>query len=149
MLHGVMRQGGQDGSSRSMLTGGRTQGEGADEALPPWPAAVNGIRFVALERRRRLLIVRVGFADQEVTLQQPVVLDPVRHLNGGQRPGEPVALLTDDLAERVLDDVLAANPAQTNAIALVVNRVNQVRRASREAAARDVPAAGAKGTTRR
>jgi hypothetical protein len=96
---------------------------------------VNGLRFGALERRGRWLITRVEFAEHDVILHHPVPADTMRHLGGRLRPGASLALLTDDLAERILDDVLEANRAQTNAIALVVNRVNQVRRAAREAAA--------------
>lgn len=135
MLHGVMRQGTFEANARVLQPGGTTYVvDGAVRELPAWPASVDGIRFGALERRRRMLIVRVAFGDQDVILHQPVVLDPVRHLDG-RRPEAAVVVVGDDLAERILDDVLAANPAQTNAIALVVNRVNQVRRASREAAA--------------
>lgn len=137
MLHGVMYQGSYDANMRGLVPGRHTLvEEGVERELPPWPAAVDGIRFGALERRRRLLILRLAYADLDVILHQPVVLDVVRHLGGGRPPGRDVALLSDELAETVLDDVLAANPAQTNAIALVVNRVNQVRRASREAAVR-------------
>jgi hypothetical protein len=146
MLHGVMRQGSYDANVRTMVAGGRTYVvNGKETEVPEWPAAVDGIRFVALERRRRLLVVRLGFADQDIVLHHPVVLDPVRHLAGGGHPADPVAMLSDDLAERVLDDILAANPSQTNAIALVVNRVNQVRRAAREAAARGARPGGAPG----
>lgn len=137
MLHGVMRQGGYEDNVRSLVPGGTTYLEGgATLPLPPWPGEVDGIRFGVLERRRRLLVCRVAFADLDVVLHQPLVLDPIRHLGGASRPGTLVALLDDEHAEMLLDDVLAANPGQTNAVALVVNRVNQVRRTSREALAR-------------
>lgn len=141
MLHGLMRQGGYDANVRSLAPGATTYVEGsAIVALPAWPPEVDGIRFGALERRRRLLVCRLGFADLDLILHQPLVLDPIRHLAGASRPGEPVALLDDEHAERLLDDVLAANPGQTNAVALVVNRVNQVRRALRESLARSAGA---------
>ena len=137
MLHGVMRQGGYEANIRSLAAGDATYSDGtAIVPLPAWPPEVDGIRFGALERRRRLLVCRVGFADLDVILHHPLILDPIRHLGGASRHGTPVALLDDQHAELLLDDILAANPAQTNAIALVVNRVNQVRRTSREALAR-------------
>lgn len=137
MLHGVMCQGTYDANVRTLVPGRHSSVDGGVErSLPPWPQAVDGIRFGALERRNRLLVVRLAFDDLDVVLHSPIVLDTVRHLGGGHRPGREVALIGDELAERLLDDVLAANAGQTNAIALVVNRVNQVRRASREAAAR-------------
>ncbi len=137
MLHGVMWQGGYDANIRGLASGGATYLDGEDtRPLPAWPPEVDGIMFGVLERRRRLLVCRVAFADLDVVLHQPLVLDAIRHLGGASRPGPLVALLDDDHAEALLDDVLAANPGQTNAVALVVNRVNQVRRASREALAR-------------
>lgn len=141
MLHGVMRQGGYEANVRSLGTAAATYIEGgATVALPAWPPEVDGIRFGALERRRRLLVCRLGYADLDVILHTPVVLDPMRHQGGASRPGPVVALLDDEHAERLLDDVLAANPGQTNAVALVVNRVNQVRRSLREALARTAAA---------
>lgn len=137
MLHGVMRQGSYDANIGSLATGATTFLDGgATLPLPEWPAEVDGIRFGALERRRRLVVCRLGFADLDVILRQPLVLDPIRHLGGTSRRGTAVALLDDEHAERLLDDILAANPGQTNAVALVVNRVNQVRRTLREALAR-------------
>lgn len=137
MLHGLMVQGSFDANARRLIAGQRTYADGGVEReLPPWPGAVDGIRFGLLERRARLLVVRACFDDIDVILHHPVVLDAVRHLGGGRRPGPEVSCIGDELAERLLDDILAANDDQTNAIALLVNRVNQVRRASREAAAR-------------
>lgn len=136
MHHGVMVQGGFEANIRLLAPGRRTYVDGGVERpLPAWPADVDGIRFGALERRGRWLITRIQFAEHDVILHHPVPADTLRHLGGRVRPGASLAVLTDDLAERILDDLLEANRAQTNAIALVVNRVNQVRRAAREAAA--------------
>ncbi|HEU5175769.1 MAG TPA: hypothetical protein VFT96_13520 [Gemmatimonadaceae bacterium] len=140
MRHGVMNQGGFEANIRLLAPGRQTVVvDGAERPLPQWPADVNGIRFGALERRGRWLITRLEFADQDVILHHPVLLDAIRHLGGPRRPGANVVLLTDDLAERLLDDILEANGAQTRAVALVVNRVNQVRRAAREQAERATP----------
>ena len=145
MHHGVMTQGSFEANIRLLAPGRQTYVEGGEERpLLPWPPEVDGIRFGALERRGRWLITRVEFADQDVILHHPVPVDTLRHLGGRRRPGATCVLLTDDLAERVLDDVLAVNVGQSHAIALVVNRVNQVRRAAREqAAARAAEAASA------
>jgi hypothetical protein len=135
-----MNQGGFEANIRLLAPGRQTAVvDGAERPVPPWPSDVNGIRFGALERRGRWLITRVEFADQDVILHHPVLLDTIRHLGGRRRPGATVVLLTDDLAERLLDDILEANVAQTRAVALVVNRVNQVRRAAREQAERAAP----------
>lgn len=151
MLHGVMRQGGYDANIRALAPGATTYSEGGTSvSLPEWPLEIDGIRFGALERRGRLLVCRVAYADLDVILHQPLVLDALRHLGGASRPGALVAVLDDEHAEVLLDDVLAANPAQTNAVALVVNRVNQVRRTLREALARSSGAGDAvRGTADR
>lgn len=136
MRHGVMMQGGFEANIRLLTPGRRTYVEaGAERPLPDWPADVDGIRFGALERRGRWLVTRVEFADHDVILHHPVAADSVRHFGGRRRPGATLVVLPDELAEQLLDDILATNRAQTNAIALVVNRVNQVRRAAREEAA--------------
>lgn len=135
-----MNQGGFEANIRLLAPGRQTVVvDGAERPLPQWPADVNGIRFGALERRGRWLITRLEFADQDVILHHPVLLDAIRHLGGPRRPGANAVLLTDDLAERLLDDILEANGAQARAVALVVNRVNQVRRAAREQAERAAP----------
>ena len=146
MHHGVMCQGAFEANIGHLAPGRRTFLEGGvEQPLPDWPADVDGIRFGALERRGRWLVARVEFDDQDVILHTPVPLDPLQHLGGRRRGSTPLVLLTDDLAERVLDDVLEINPTQTTAIALVVNRVNQVRRAAREAARRAMPDPGPQG----
>ena len=138
-----MVQGTFEANARRLTAGQRTYLEaGVERALPQWPEVVDGIRFGLLERRSRLLVVRACFDDLDVILHHPVVLDTLRHLGGGRRPGPEVSCIGDELAERLLDDVLAANGEQTHAIALLVNRVNQVRRASREAAARSTTPRG-------
>ena len=141
MYHGVMHQGGYDANVAALVPGRRTWHDGtAERPLPPWSDRVDGIRFGVLQRGRRLLIARLEFGDQDVILHHVVPLDTMRHLGGGRRPvagaGGEVVTIGDEQAERMLDDILAANPAQTNVVALLVNRVNQVRRAAREAAAR-------------
>lgn len=134
MYHGVMHQGAFDANIRALAPGKRTYVDGGVvRDLPRWPELVDGIRFGVLERARRLLLVRLEFAEHDVILEKVVPLEITRHLGGGHRPGEDVVVLSDQLAERILDDVLAANPEQRTEIALLVNRVNQVRRASREA----------------
>lgn len=142
MRHGVMMQGGFEANIRLLAPGRRTYLDaGGERPLPEWPPDVDGIRFCALERRGRWLIARVEFADHDVILHHPVPVDAVRHLGGRRRRGDDLVVLPDELAEQLLDDILASNRAQTNAIALVVNRVNQVRRAAREEAAARAAAA--------
>ena len=129
MWHGLMYQGGFE-RNYAALTPGRNEFLGSDgepRELPGFPANVDGVRFGYMERRaKRFVLVRVQFEEHDIILQSPVILDALRHL-GGQRLS-PLLGIGDDLASQLLDDALAQNPDQMTELALLINRVNQVRR---------------------
>jgi hypothetical protein len=101
--------------------------DGQAHELPDWPPDVDGVRFGYLERRaKKFVVVRVQFEEHDVILGSPVVIDPLRH-RGGQRLS-PLVTLADDSASQLLDDALEQNPTQHTELALLINRVNQVRR---------------------
>lgn len=133
MRHGLMYQGGFERNYPS-LEPGTTSFVGTDgrtHQFPEWPSEVDGVRFGYLERRaKRFVVARVQFEEHDVILGAAVVLDPLRHL-GGKRL-TPVCVLADDLASHLLDDALAQNPDQLTELALLINRVNQVRRGTTE-----------------
>jgi len=58
------------------------------------------------------------------------VLDPMRHLGNKRFAPEPTTI-TDKMAETLLDDMIERNPEQQEELALLINRVNQVRRTAR------------------
>lgn len=102
--------------------------------LVAWPDTVDGVCFSYMERRgRKFVVVRVQFEEHDVVLPVPVPLDPERHL-GYRRLGPEPTPLSDPLASTLLDDVIEANPDRTTEIALLLNRVNQVRRSRRDGA---------------
>ncbi|HEY0994576.1 MAG TPA: hypothetical protein VGD77_01170 [Gemmatimonadaceae bacterium] len=121
--------------------------EGGDRVpLVPWPGAMDGVGFSYMERRgRKFVVVRVQFEEHDVVLPVPVPLDPERHL-GYRRLGPEPTPLSDPLASTLLDDVIELNPDRTSEIALLLNRVNQVRRSRRDGGATGAgagtPAAG-------
>jgi len=93
---------------------------------------VDGLVIGYMERAgKRFVAVRVRFEDRDVILENPVVLERVRHL-GGRRFSPRPTVVTDDLVSVIMDDVLAANPGREPELALLLNRVNQVRRGDRE-----------------
>jgi hypothetical protein len=101
--------------------------DGSVHPFPEWPAEIDGVRFGYLERRaKRFVVVRVQFDGHDVILRSPVVLDALRHL-GGQRLSAMLGI-ADEVASQLLDDVLTQNAAQSAELALLINRVNQVRR---------------------
>ena len=130
MLHGLMYQGGFEENFATLTPGARTfrTSEGAELALQPWPEKVDGVRFGYMERRgRKFLVVRLQFDERDIVLQTPVMLDRLRHM-GNQRFSARPTLISDANASALLDDVIECNPEQSTEIALLINRVNQVRR---------------------
>ncbi len=125
-----MYQGGFERNYSSLAPGARSfiTSEGGEQALPDWPDAVKGVRFGYMERRgRKFVVVRLQFDEHDIVLRTPVVLDRLRHM-GNQRFAARPILLTDANASALLDDVIECNPEQSIEIALLINRVNQVRR---------------------
>jgi hypothetical protein len=131
MRHGLMYQGGFERNYAALAPGARTfvSSQGAPQPLPDWPSSVDGVRFGYMERRgRKFVVVRVQFDEHDVVLRTPVALDRMRHMGNQRFTGRPI-LLTDANASSLLDDVIECNGDQTTEIALLINRVNQVRRA--------------------
>ena len=130
MKHGLMYQGSFEANYATLERGARCfrTSAGTEQPLPEWPHTVDGVRFGYMERRgRKFALVRVQFDEHDIVLRTPVTLDPMRHM-GNQRFSPAPLLLTDDLASLLLDDVIDCNPEQNTEIALLINRVNQVRR---------------------
>jgi hypothetical protein len=130
MRHGLMYQGGFEQNFASLVPGARTfrSSTGVEQQLPQWPDTVDGVRFGYMERRgRKFCVVRLQFDEHDVVLRTPVTLDRMRHM-GNQRFAPRPILLTDANASALLDDVIECNPDQSTEIALLINRVNQIRR---------------------
>ena len=130
MRHGLMYQGGFEENFPTLVPGASSfrSSSGAEQPLPRWPETVDGVRFGYMERRgRKFCVVRVQFDEHDVVLRTPVTLDRMRHM-GNQRFAARPILLTDANASALLDDVIDCNPDQSTEIALLINRVNQVRR---------------------
>jgi hypothetical protein len=125
-----MYQGGFERTYASLAPGAHSfvTSAGSQQALPEWPDSVDGVRFGYMERRgRKFVVVRLQFDEHDIVLRTPVVLDRMRHM-GNQRFSARPILLSDVNASALLDDVIDCNPEQSTEIALLINRVNQVRR---------------------
>jgi hypothetical protein len=137
MLHGLMYQGGFELNFASLEPGARRfrTSDGAELEIPAWPDSVDGVRFGYMERRgRKFVVVRLQFDEHDIVLRTPVALDRLRHMSNQRFSARPT-LLSDANAEALLDDVIESNPEQDTAIALLINRVNQVRRRNPSASA--------------
>src|SRR5438105_2890925 len=105
--------------------------EDSEHQIPEWPDDVNGVKIGYMEKSgKKFYAVRVQFEGHDIILKDPVLLDPMRHLGNKRFAPEPT-MITDTMAETLLDDMIERNPEQQEELALLINRVNQVRRATR------------------
>ena len=133
MQHALMYQGSFEQNYGNLKPGATsfTATDGSTRALPEWPSEVDGLRVGYMEKAgKRFLAVRVQFEDRDIVLGEPVVLDSMRHMGSRRFSPEPT-IIDDDLASTLLDDMIKENPAQADELALLINRINQVRRTGR------------------
>jgi hypothetical protein len=133
MQHAYMYNGGFERNFPALTPGATAfqTGTGTEVPIPPWPPEANGVHVAYMEKQgKKFFAVRLQFEEQDVVLGNPVAIDLERHL-GNRRLSPRPTLVPDDLASALLDDAIARNPDQATELALLINRVNQVRRASR------------------
>jgi hypothetical protein len=83
--------------------------DGTRQSALEWPAEADGLRFGFMEKNgKRFVAVRVGNSEQEVILQNPVRLDPARHLGGRRFSATPIPI-GNEPAGALLGDILDAN----------------------------------------
>lgn len=133
MRHAYMYQGAFE-LNYSGLRPGRTtykSTEGDERPLPAWPEKVDGLRVGYMEKSgKKFFAVRVQYDTDDVVLENPVIIDPLRHMNNQRFSAEPT-VVSDDEASALLDDVIRDNPEKQPELAMMINRINQIRRASR------------------
>jgi hypothetical protein len=130
MYHAYMYQGAFERNYPLLRPGATTYQTrtGVQVPIPAWPAEVNGLRVGYMERRgKKFYAVRLQFEDRDIVLGIPIVIDPLRHMGNRRFSAEPT-IVDDDCASALLDDVIEQNPEQSVELALLINRVNQVRR---------------------
>jgi hypothetical protein len=134
MLHALIYHGSLE-LNRPKLAPGTTayaSTDGKSHAIAARPAAVDGIVVGYMERAgKRFSAVRMQFEKLDIVLANPVALDPMRHMGNKRFSAEPVTI-DDEHVGFLIDDALARNPKQQPELALLVNRVNHVRRGDRE-----------------
>lgn len=105
--------------------------EGEERPLPPWPDKVDGVRVGYMEKTgKKFYAVRIQYGADDIVLENPVALDPLRHMNNRRFSPQPIQV-TDDEASALIDDIIRDNPEKQPELALLINRINQTRRASR------------------
>lgn len=133
MQHALMYQGSYEQNYGGLRAGTSTftATDGTTRPLPEWPGDVDGLRVGYMEKTgKRFLAVRLQFEDRDIVLKEPVVLEQMRHLGSRRFSPEPT-VIDDELASTLLDDIIRQNPDQKDELALLINRMNQVRRSGR------------------
>jgi len=133
MRHAYMYQGAFELNYTGLKAGRTTykSTEGDERPLPEWPKKADGIRVGYMEKAgKKFFAVRVQYDGQDVVLENPVVIDPLRHMNNQRFSAEPT-VVTDDGASALLDDIIRDNPDKQAELAGMINRINQIRRAGR------------------
>jgi len=133
MQHGLMYQGSFENNQSGLQPGTSAfRGtDGTEHRIPEWPKDVDGVKVGYMEKSgKKFYAVRVQFEKYDIILQNPVLLDQMRHLGSKRFAPEPT-VVNDTIAEALLDDMIERNPEQKDELALLINRINQVRRAKR------------------
>jgi len=133
MRHAFMYQGAFELNYNELKPGKTTyrSTEGDERPLPAWPKKADGIRVGYMEKAgKKFYAVRVQFQDHDVVLENPVFIDPLRHMNNQRFSAEPT-VVADDEASALLDDVIRDNPDKQPELAMMINRINQIRRSAR------------------
>jgi hypothetical protein len=134
MLHALIYQGSFELNFAKLVPGATeyVATDGTPRTLAPRPASVDGLVIGYMERAgKKFSAVRLQFEDRDIVLRNAVPLDPMRHMGNRRFTARPI-MLDDNHASVLLDDVLAQNPRQQPELALLINRVNQVRRGERK-----------------
>jgi hypothetical protein len=132
MRHAYMYSGSFE-TNYSDLAPGDTTYKGSDgtETKLDWPDKIDGVRVSYMEKAgKKFYAVRVQHDTHDVVLENPVHLDPERHMNNRRLNANPLSV-TDDEASALLDDIIRDNPDKQAELALMINRINSIRRAGR------------------
>jgi hypothetical protein len=106
--------------------------EGEQRPLPAWPDKIDGVRIGYMEKSgKKFFAVRIQYGAHDIVLENPVYVDPMRHMNNRRFSADP-SVITDDEASAMLDDMIRDNPEKQPELAELINEINQKRRASRE-----------------
>ena len=134
MLHALIYHGSLELNRPKLAPGATTylSTDGKSHALAPRPASVGGIVVGYMERAgKKFSAVRIQFEERDIVLGNPVVLDQMRHMGSKRFAAKPV-MIDDEHVSQLIDDVITQNPKQAKELALLLNRVNHVRRGDRE-----------------
>ena len=132
MRHAYMYSGAFESNYSGLRPGTTTykSTEGGEQPIT-WPDKIDGVRVSYMEKSgKKFYAVRVQHDNHDIVLENPVHIDVARHSNNRRLGPEPLSV-TDDEASALLDDIIRDNPDTQPELAMMINRINQVRRAAR------------------
>lgn len=115
MPHALMYHGGFEVNFPRLEPGATTflGSDGSERVLSPWPVEADGLRIGYMEKAgKRFVAVRVMDDEDDIILEHELLLDPPSHLGYGKRFSPEPTIIEDDVAKRLLDDIIARNPGQ-------------------------------------
>ena len=115
MVHALMYHGGFESNFSILKPGAQsfTGSDGSQRSLGDWPPNADGLRIGYMEKAgKRFVAVRVMDDDSDVVLENELLIDPPTHMGYGKRFSAEPTLIQDDVAKRLLDDIIAKNPDQ-------------------------------------
>src|SRR5579884_4283518 len=134
MQHGYMYSGAYELNYPTLRAGANSYKttEGETRSLPAWSSDIDGVHFSYMERSgKKFFAVRAQYGPHDIVLENPVAIDPMRHLDNRRLTAETTTV-SDALAEMMLDDMIRDNPEKRESLARLINQVNQTRRERRE-----------------
>jgi hypothetical protein len=134
MRHGYMYNGAYELNYNALAPNKSTYKttDGEERPLPVWPDKIDGVRIGYMEKSgKKFFAVRIQYGSHDIVLENPVYIDPMRHMNNRRFSADPTSI-TDDEASAMLDDMIRDNPEKQPELAELINEINQKRRASRE-----------------
>lgn len=134
MRHGYMYNGAYELNYKDLKPGATkyVSTEGSARPLPAWPEKYDGVRIGYMEKAgKKFFAVRVQYDNHDVVLENPVAIDPMRHMNNRRFSSDPLPV-TDDEASVLLDDIIRDNPDKQGDLAMMINQINQTRRDARK-----------------
>lgn len=133
MRHAYMYTGAYESNYTSLKPGSTTYvtTDGSERSIV-WPDKIDGVRISYMEKSgKKFYAVRVQYGDHDIVLENPVHIDSARHMNNRRLTPEPLSVIDDEVSA-LLDDIIRDNPDKQAELAMMINQINQVRRAARQ-----------------
>ncbi len=134
MPHALMYHGGFETNFSRLASGARTflGSDGREHPLPDWPDEADGLRIGYMEKPgKKFVAVRVMDDTDDIVLEHELLLDPPSHMGYGHRFSPEPTVIQDEVAKRLLDDIIAKNEAQSVDLLTIRSRMPWGRGAGR------------------